>query len=208
MLGRNLTKSQSFFCDTENMPQYKAFETSQRCNFSKVSETIRIFNLHKVLGTLQENKVHVVNSSKNFLPFNLWNTPLTGKLFLNPDAPVYTPNKYIHLDFDPTIGSKSNNCLTVDVTLFTPRHHVDTTFNPVISRPVNIPLKPKILHRDCKMRKRIELSPSVFECGCICGHEQDIRDAVYYPIKKIIANRGVTIHPRTPAIDIKLQQSF
>jgi hypothetical protein len=55
-------------------------------------------------------------------------------------------------------------------------------------------------------RKQLNLEPSCFLNGCVCGHHLDIRDMVYDTRKRKI-NRcsGVTIRPKTPPILVRLK---
>lgn len=56
--------------------------------------------------------------------------------------------------------------------------------------------------------KRLNLTPSGFTNGCICGHHVEFRDMVYETRKRRNTRcPGVTIRPKTPPIIIKLRSS-
>jgi len=55
--------------------------------------------------------------------------------------------------------------------------------------------------------KRLNIGPSCFHSGCICGHNIEYRDMVYETRKhRNIKVLGVTIRPKTPAINIGLRK--
>lgn len=55
--------------------------------------------------------------------------------------------------------------------------------------------------------KRLDLSPSCFLNGCVCGHHFEFRDMAYESRKRRnIKSSGVTIRPKTPPIKAKLRQ--
>ena len=55
--------------------------------------------------------------------------------------------------------------------------------------------------------KRLNIGPSCFHNGCICGHNIEYRDMVYETRKhRNIKVLGVTIRPKTPAINVRLRK--
>lgn len=55
--------------------------------------------------------------------------------------------------------------------------------------------------------KRLDLPPSYFPSGCICGHMFDYRDVIYESRKRRhIRVPGITIHPKTPVVHIRLRK--
>lgn len=163
-----------------------------------------------------------VKQSQQFPQFDIWSTPLLlGKMFLgpsahilqpvvdktlmNPNAPVYTPRNYIHLNFNPVISraeTNENSFLVPKGTIYTPKRNIINSFDPIICPPDLEKYTKQKCKDNIKIRKRLELSPSGFGNGCICGHHQDIRDTFYH---SNIIHHGTTIHPKTPAIGLKLQ---
>lgn len=54
--------------------------------------------------------------------------------------------------------------------------------------------------------KRLQLTPSAFSHGCICGHHVQYRDMVYETRKRRYPkSMGITIRPKTPALTIALR---
>jgi hypothetical protein len=55
--------------------------------------------------------------------------------------------------------------------------------------------------------RRLNLTPSCFLNGCICGHKFEFRDMAYESRKRRnIRSNGVTIRPKTPPINAKLRR--
>lgn len=69
--------------------------------------------------------------------------------------------------------------------------------SPVSHGILNQPLFPK--------DRKLDLLPSCFENGCICGHNIEFRDLVETQKRKNTRRPGVTIRPKTPPIAIKLE---
>lgn len=55
-------------------------------------------------------------------------------------------------------------------------------------------------------RRRLDLPPSCFQSGCICGHQFEFRDMVYISRKKNTRSPGVTIRPRVAPITARLRR--
>jgi len=87
------------------------------------------------------------------------------------------------ITLDDTMGHKSNNILVVEC--------------------VKLPTMEIILpHR------KINLHGSFFHNGCVCGHKFEYRDIIYSTKNRPIKGMGVTIKPKTKAINARLRSGW
>ena len=57
------------------------------------------------------------------------------------------------------------------------------------------------------LQKKLNLSPSCFRYGCVCGHHIEFRDIITDTRKrKRLIRPGVTIRPKTPPIVVSLRK--
>jgi hypothetical protein len=62
---------------------------------------------------------------------------------------------------------------------------------------------------NCVTHKHLNIPPSCFTHGCVCGHNFEFRDMAY-EIRKRTSNRssGVTIKPKIKPVTIKLKDNI
>ena len=78
-------------------------------------------------------------------------------------------------------------------------HTVTNSFSGI--NPVYIGKITETIH------KRIQVAPSLFLNGCVCGHHVNFRDVIHDPRKRKNTRRpGITIRPKTPPISIGLRK--
>jgi len=66
----------------------------------------------------------------------------------------------------------------------------------------------KIFDSKCSDHRRLELAPSCFLNGCICGHDIEFRDMVYDTRKRRNTRcQGVTIKPKTQPVSVSLRRA-
>lgn len=138
--------------------------------------------------------------------YDLWNTPVsdlhnTLRIKMRESLQEYSSE-----------SSPSNEDLEFTSELSSPSNE-DSEFTSELSSPsnedsdeqlVSLPLPSMEL---ISPHKRLDLPPSYFPSGCICGHMFDYRDAIYESRKRRpIRVPGITIRPKTPVVHVRLRK--
>ena len=142
--------------------------------------------------------------------YNIWNTPM---FYLNTSASDIPECSSSFSDSNNNSNS-DENLLSTPLNSETPSSNDDMSISPLSSNDeTNADLFQDYENRILPSmelivpHKRLDVSPSCFLNGCVCGHHFEFRDMAYESRKRRnTRSSGVTIRPKIPPITAKLRQ--